>query len=162
MRARLRKLWSSRAPRERLVIAVLAVAVGVALYVALVQSATRARQRLVPAVTSMRAQAALLDQHSAELERLRALPAAPAGQADLRALVQAQVGSAGLSRALVRIDAPNADQVQVVFGAIPFADWLALVSSLQPQRVRLDACRIEAGSTAGVVSVTATFTRAKP
>jgi len=76
--------------------------------------------------------------------------------------VQAQVGSAGLSRALVRIDAPNADQVQVVFGAIPFADWLALVSSLQPQRVRLDACRIEAGSTAGVVSVTATFTRAKP
>ena len=162
MRARLRKLWNSRAPRERLVIAVLAAIVGVALYLALVQSATRAHQRLTPAVAALRAQSALLEQQAAEFERLRSLPAAPAGQADLRTLVQGQVGSAGLSRALVRIDAPNADQVQVVFGAMPFTDWLALVSSLQLQRVRLDTCRIEVASTPGVVSVTATFIRPKP
>lgn len=161
MRARLRKLWISRAPRERLVIAVLAAVVGVALYLALVQSANRARQRLAPAVTSLRAQSALLEQHAAELERLRTLPAPPAGQANLRTLVETQIGTAGLARALVRIDAPNADQVQVVFGAIPFAEWLALVSSLQLQRVRLDTCRIEAAATPGVVSVTATFIRAK-
>jgi general secretion pathway protein M len=162
MRARLQKLWSSRAPRERLVIAVLAAIVGVALYLALVQSAYRAHQRLTPAVAALRAQAGLLEQQAAEFERLRSLPAAPAGQADLRSLVQGQIGSAGLARALVRIDASSADQVQVGFGAMPFTDWLALVSSLQQQRVRLESCRIEAGSTPGIVSVAATFIRAKP
>ena len=64
--------------------------------------------------------------------------------------------------ALVRIDAPDANQVKVDFGALPFADWLAWVASLQAQQVRLDTCRIEALSTPGLVSVTATLVRAKP
>ena len=162
MRAQLRKAWESRAPRERAIIAALAVMLGAALYVWLVQSAGQARAPLHTGVTKLRAQAARLEQQAAELERLRAAPALSASQTDLRTLVQAQAGAAGLSRALVRIDAPDANQVTVVFGALPFAGWLAWVASLQAQQIRLDACRIEALSTPGLVSVTATLVRAKP
>jgi len=161
MKAQLRRLWESRAPRERTVIAVLTVVLGVGLYLWLVQSAERARGQLRTSVTSLRVQAARLEQQAAEYERLRSAPPAAVSSTELRALVQAQAGAAGVARALQRIDTPDANHVQVVLGAVAFADWLAWVGGLQSQQVRLDACRIEALSTAGLVSVTATFTRAK-
>ena len=162
MRAQLRRFWEARAPRERVVVAALAALLGAALYLGLVQSADRARVQLRTSVTMFRAQAASLEQQAAELERLRATPPATASQTDLRTLVQAQAGTAGLARALARIDALDANQVKVVFGAVPFADWLTWVAGLQAQQVRLDACRIEALSAPGMVSVTATFIRARP
>lgn len=162
MSTKLRRLWESRAPRERVVIAVLAVLAGAASYGWLVHSADRAHTRLRASVPALRAQAARLDQQAAEFERLRAAPALSASQTDLRTLVQAQAGAGGLSRALVRIDALDADQVTVVFGAVAFADWLGWIAALKSQHVRLDACRIEALSMPGLVSVTATLVRAKP
>lgn len=162
MRAQVRKLWESRAPRDRAIIAAMAVVLGVALYAALVQTASRARKQLSTSVTTLRAQAANLDRQAVELERLRAAPVVSASQTDLRTLVQAQAGEAGLSRALVRIDALDADQVVVVFGAVAFADWVNWIGALNSQHVRLDTCRVEALSTPGLVSVTATLVRAKP
>jgi len=159
MKAKLRTLWHSRAPRERVVIAVLAVLAGVASYVLLVQTADRAHARLRASVPALRAQAARLEQRAGDLERLRSAPPAAASKTDLRSLVQAQAGAAGLSRALVRIDAPDANQVVVVFGAVAFADWLNWVAGLTAQQVRLDVCRVEALSTPGLVSVTATLVR---
>lgn len=161
MKARLLKIWESRSPRDRVVIAILAAIVAALLYFWLAQSAYRARTQLGASLTVLRAQANRLDLDATELARVRALPAPPAAQTDLRALVQARAETAGLARALVRIDAPDADQVRVVFGAVAFADWLAWVASLQAERVRLDTGRIEALSTPGMVGVTATFTRAK-
>ena len=163
MRARLRHAWESRAPWERAIIIALAVMMGAVLYLWLVQSAGRARAQLLTSVTTLRAQSARLDRQALEYQRLRAAPAATASPTDLRTLVQARIGAAGLARALVRINAADANQVTVVFGALPFADWLAWVASLQAQQVRLDTCRIEVlTSTPGLVSVTATFTRARP
>ena len=161
MRAQMRKVWESRAPRERAIIAALAAMLGTVLYVWLVQSAGHAREQLRAGVTTLRTQAVRLEQQAAELERLRAAPAISASQTDLRTMVQAQAGAAGLARALVRIDAPDADQVVVVFGAVAFADWLDWIAGLKSQHVRIDACRIEALSTPGLVSVTATLVRAK-
>ena len=162
MRAQLRKLWESRAPQGRTFIVILTVVLGAVFYLWLVQSADRARGRLQTSVTTLRAQTVQLEQQAAEYERLRAMPPPSASQTDLRTLVQSQAGAAGLSRALVKIDAPDANQVQVTFGAVAFADWLAWTSSLQSQQVRLDTCRIEALSTPGLVSVAATLVRAKP
>ncbi len=162
MRAQLRKAWESRAPRERTIIVILTVVLGAALYLWLVQSAGRDRVQLRTSVTTLWAQAARLEQQAAEFERLRAAPALSASPTDLRTLVQAQAGAAGLSRALVKIDAPDANQVVVVFGAVAFADWLNWIAGLKSQQVRLDTCRIEALSTPGLVSVTATLVRAKP
>ena len=160
LKAQLHKAWESRAPRERVILAVLAVVLGVALTVWFVQSAVQARVQLRASVTTLRAQAARLDQQAIEVGRLRTAPAISASQTDLRALVQAQAGATGLARALVRIDAPDADHVLVVFGPVAFADWLNWIAGLKSQHVRLDACRIEA-STPGLVSVTATLVRAK-
>lgn len=161
MRAHLRKAWESRAPRERTVIAIMAAVLATALYVWLVQSGGRAHQRLSTSVPTLRAQAVRLEQQAAEFERLRAAPTTPVSQTDLLALVQAQVGAAGLSRELVKIEALDTNQVVVVFGAVAFADWLNWVAGLKTQQVRLDTCRIEALSTPGMVSVTATLLRAK-
>src|ERR1019366_8732215 len=143
-----------------MMIAVLVAVVGAALYLLLVQSAYRARTQLGSSVSVLRAQALRLDSDANELAR--AAPAAPTPQTDLRTQVQAQAGAAGLARALLRIDARDADQVQVVFGSVAFADWLAWIATLQAQHIRLDTGRIEALTTPGLVSVTATFTRAKP
>ena len=162
MKARLAKIWVSRSPRDRVVIAILAAVVGAALYFWLAQSAYRARTQLGASLTALRAQATRLNLDAIELERVRAVPAPPASQTDLRTLVQARAESAGLARALLRIDAPDANQVQVVFGAVAFPEWLAWVASLQAQHIRLDTGRIEALSTPGTVGVTATFTRARP
>lgn len=162
MKAQLRKVWESRAPRDRAIIAVLAIIVGIILYVWLVLAAGHARVQLRAGVTTLRAQAARLEQQAAEFNRLRTAPAMSASQTDLQTLVQGQVGAAGLSHALVRIDAQDADQVVVVFGAVAFADWLNWIAGLKSQKVRLDACRIEALSAPGLVSVTATLVRAKP
>jgi len=162
MSERLRAVWQSRSPQERMALAVAATVLGVVLYVWLVQAADRARTRLSASVTDLRAQAARLEQHAAEYERLRAKPPAAVSATDLRALVEAQAGAKGLSRALQRIDAPDASQVQVMLGAVAFTDWLDWVAALAAQQVRLAACRIEALSTPGMVSVTATLVRAKP
>lgn len=161
MKARWLEFWAARSPRDRVVIAVLAAVIGAALYLWLVQSAYRARIQLDASVTALRAQAARLGLDATELERVRALPAPPAAQTDLRALVQARAETAGLARALLRIDAPDAHQVQVVFGAVAFADWLAWVANLQGEHIRLDTARIEALSTPGMVGVTATLARAR-
>lgn len=162
MMARLLRLWESRSPRDRIVIAILAALVTAMLYLWLVHSAYRARAQLGSSVSVLRAQALRLNADATEVERLRVTPALPTAQTDLRSLVQAQAGAAGLGRALLRIDAPDANQVQVVFGSVAFADWLAWITILQAQHVRLDTSRIEALSTPGLVSVTATFIRAKP
>lgn len=160
MRAQLHKMWESRAPQDRTIIVVLVAIVGAVLYWWLVQSGGHAHTQLRASVATLRAQAARLEQQAVELERLRATPVTPASQSDLRTLVQAQAGAAGLSRELVKIDAPDANQVVVVFGAVAFADWLNWIASLKSQQVRLDTCKIEALSTPGMVGVTATLLRA--
>lgn len=161
MKTALRRVWESRAPRERMVIAVLAAVLGVASYVLLLHSADRGRGQLRTSVAALRTQSALLDQQAAEHERLRATPAPPDSPTDLRALVQARIDAARLSGALTRIDAPDADHVHVAFGAVSFADWLGWTAALQAQQVRLEAARVEALSAPGMVSATATLTRAR-
>lgn len=162
MKERLRNFWTSRPPRERMVIAALAALVSIVLYLWLVQSAMQARTQLGSSVTRLKAQALRLDRDAAELARVRAAPVAPAPQNDLRAQVQEQAKAVGLADTLLRIEARNPNQVQIVFGSVVFADWLAWIATLQSQQIRLDTTRIEALSTPGLVSVTATLTRARP
>ena len=159
MRTQLRNAWNSRAPLERTIISILAVSIIAALYLWLVQSGGRAQIRLHENVATLRGQATQLEQHSAELKHLRTKPLTSSSQTDLRKLVQAQIAVTGLSPALVKLDTTAADQVVVVFGAIAFTEWLNWVVSMESQQVRLDACRIEALSAPGMVSVTATLMR---
>ena len=162
MTTRLRQLWESRAPRERVLLAMLACVLLVIAYALLIYSAERARAPLRASVMQLRAQAARVDQQAVEFGHLRAAPVATISSSDLYKLVQARVAQAGLAHALTRIDAPDADHVVVVFGAVAFADFIDWIAGLKAQHIRLDACRIEALSTPGLVSVSATVTRPKP
>ena len=159
MKARLRKTWQSRAPRERIVLAVLAVVIAAVLYLALIISAQRARVPLRLSVVTLQEQATRLEQQAIEYGHLRAAAAPTKSPTDLRTLVQAQITGAGLSHALLSLDAPDPNQTVAVFGAVAFADWLKLIDKLKSQQVRLDSCRIEALSTPGLVSITATLVR---
>lgn len=164
MMTRLRKLWSSRSPKEQAAALVLLAFVSVALYFWFTYAATQARARLKTSVAALRTQSAEMERHAVEILRLRgAPPATPAAApVDLRATVQAQIDSTGLSSALVKIDVQSAHAIQVTLGTIPFASWLALVRNLQMQRIRLETCRVEALATSGMVSVTATLASTRP
>ena len=159
---RIRELWQARAPRERMVVAVLACVLGAALYVLLVQSAGRARTQLRASITVLQSQASRVEQQAGELERLRGAPPATPSQTDLRTQILTQARAAGLPRDLLSIDAQGDNQVKVSVSSVAFPEWLAWVAALQAQQVRLDACRIEALTVPGIVSATATFARAKP
>lgn len=162
MTTRLRQLWESRAPRERLLLAMLACVLLVIAYGWLIYSAERARAPLRLSVVQLRAQAVRLDQQALEFSHLRAAPVVTTSGSDLYKLVQDRVAQAGLAHALTRIDAPDADHVVVVFGAVAFADFVDWIAGLKAQHIRLDACRVEALSTPGLVSVSATVNRPKP
>jgi general secretion pathway protein M len=161
VKAALRRAWESRPPRERTAIAVLAAVLAIGSYVLLVRSADRGRALLSASVAALRTQAVLMDQQAAEHQRLRATPATPGSPTDLRTLVQARVDAARLSGALTRIDAPDAEHVNITFGALPFADWLGWIEALQAQNVRVEAARLEALSAPGMVSATATLARSR-
>lgn len=162
MKLPLRKLWESRAPREWAVMVALVVVTVIALYVWFAQSAGQAREQLRKTDLTLRMQAVQIDQQAMEFGRLRSAPAPSISPTNLQTLLQDQVGVAGLSRALVNLESRNADQVVIVFGALAIADWLKWLAVLKSQQVRVDACRIEALSTPGLVSVTATLVRAHP
>lgn len=162
MKQQILKWWESRSPRDRVVIAALGALVAVVLYFVLIQSAYRARTQLGASVATLRAQALRLEQDATELARVRAVRAPPAAQSDLRTQVQALIAGAGLSGGLLRIEATDANHVQVVFGSIAFAEWLQWVTALQSQLIRLETGRVEALSTPGMVGVSATFARARP
>lgn len=159
MKAVLRNAWTSRSPRDRAIVIALAIVVSLSLYAALLVGANRARPQLQSSVLALRTDAARLETFAAEVERLRTVRPPTPSQADLRALVQAQAASAGLAGSLVRVDAPDAGRVQVVFGAVAFPDWLNWVAALDAQGIRLESCRVEALSKPGQVSVTAGFVR---
>ena len=161
LQSRCNEFWEARAPRERLTIASSAALLGIGLCLWFVHAVDRSRTELRTTVPALRARASVLEQQAAEFERLRTTQAATVSQVELRALVLAQAGAAGLSRGLTSVEAADANQVKVVFGAVAFADWLGWVTNLESQHVHLDACRIEALSTPGLVSVTATLVRPK-
>ena len=162
MRRAWRSAWNSRTSRERAVFSLLAVLAGLTLYSALVYVLDRSRSEMRANVGTLRGQAAALERHAAEIERLRAVSAPPTSSRprELRALVDAEARAAGFSSAQLRVDARSADEIQVVLDSAPFAAWLAWVARLQAREVRLETCRIEPLSTPGLVSVTATFINA--
>lgn len=160
MKSRIGLAWKSRAPRERAIVTILAFVLAAAAYFWLVRTGGHARLQLGTSVAMLREQAVRLEQQAGELERLRTLPSPVISQTDLRTLVQAQAGAAGLSTALLKVDVPEPDTVVVIFGAVAFADWLNWVTRLNSQHIRLDACKIDALSAPGMVNVTATLRRA--
>jgi type II secretory pathway component PulM len=159
MKHALDQWWTSRSPQERRVLVAASLCLGLALYVWLLQATTHARERLLPAVTTLRADALRQGEQADEILRLRAIPPPPASTMELRHLVHRQVDASGLTRALVSIEQLDTRHVKVVFGSVAFTDWLAWADTIQAQHVRFAAVRVEAQPAAGQVSATATLER---
>ena len=154
-----RALWESRSPRERRLLAIAAAVTLAALYAVFVVSAERARGPLRTEVESLRQQSLQLDAQALDYEALRRAPAAAVSATPLRTVVQDSLDANGLARGVARLDAPDAEHVVVVFGAVGFADWLRWIVALREQQVRLESCRVEALAAPGMVGVTATLAR---
>lgn len=162
MISRMHLIWTSLAKRQRTgIIALIGVAL-TGLYLALLLTAGPARDRLQVNVMALRKQSAQLSLQAAEYARLRNAPVPGIAKTDLRSVVQSQADAAGLSGALVKIEVQDADRVQITFGSIAFGDWLDWIRSLHAQHTRIESCRIEALTAAGLVSVTAVLVRTRP
>jgi general secretion pathway protein M len=153
--------WRVRTRSERAVLAVLVAIAAIVLYVIAFAEVEGRRQKLSSRVNMLSVQAAALERDAAEIERLRnAARAAPAA-GDLRTAIEAQARASGVSRNVVRLDSKSADAIEAVLAPVAFGDWLAWVSALQRQGIRVETCRIEALATPGLVNVTATLTRGR-
>lgn len=151
--------WTSCSAPERWLVAAAALCLGLVLYVWLLLSTMHARQRLLPEVTELRAQAIRQSRQADEIERLRALPPAAPVTTDLRQLVQRQLDASGLRQSLVSIEPVGARQVKLVFGSVAFADWLTWADDVRAQQLRIAAVRIQSRDAPGQVSVTVTLER---
>lgn len=152
--------WQARTPSERTVLAALGVVVAVLLYVVAVGALDARRQKLDERVTALSAQAAALERDALEIERLRGAARAPAG-GDLRAAIETEARATGIARSVARLEDKAADTVEAALQSVAFGDWLAWVSALQRQNVRVETCRIEALPPPGLVNVAVTFVRGR-
>jgi type II secretory pathway component PulM len=157
-----RSTWAARSNGARTLATAAAALLAIAGYIAFVYAIDASRTRMRSSVAALRADAVKLERNAAELERLRGQGMPQTQQGDLRALIEASARSAGFSQAQMRIDAKAAQEVAVVLGSVSFGAWLAWVADLEKQQVRLETCRIEPMSAAGLVSVTVTFVRSPP
>jgi general secretion pathway protein M len=140
---------------------VLGAVIAIAVYVAVAMAVDRDRRAIATRVSILTAQAAAVDSHAAEIERLRSAPQPVQSRDDLRSVLEIEARASGVARMPVKIVARSADEAEVAVAAAPFADWLAWVAALQRQQVRVETCRIEALATPGLVNATATFVRAR-
>ncbi len=155
----LKPWWAARSPQGRWAIGVAAACLTLVSFVSLLQTTTQARQRLLPAVAQLRAQAIRQGEQVDEIIRLRAAPAPTTSTTDLRQLVQRQATASGLTKALASVELVDAHHVKLVFGSVSFADWLRWADTMQAQHLRFAAVRIEAQTAPGQVSVSATVER---
>lgn len=162
MKKRMLDFWFSRSPSERTVAAVLAILMGALLCYWFIHVAEQERNRLKRSVSTLKSQAVAMEQQTSEFGRLNtAAGKSPPAPKDLRGTVQGVIDSSGISAALVKMDAPDAGTLHISFSALSFADWLAFVRNLQTQQIRIESCRIEALTTIGRVSITATLSSAR-
>lgn len=159
MRPWLSDYWTKWTHWQRTTTIIFAIISAIVLYCWLTHSVNQARVKLNDNVGVLVGQQALMEQHATEIERLRATPTPAASQTDLRALVHSHIDAAGLGNNLTKLDMQDNNRIQVIFGAISFGDWIAWVKTLQSQYVRIEACRIEALSTPGMVGVTVKLIR---
>jgi general secretion pathway protein M len=154
---RLRELWNERAPRERMLLAGGALAIGlVALYLFLWQPGLAASQRLAATLPKLRAQVELMRAQQSEIAVLRK-SAAPQG-GDLRIGLQSSVGRAPFAKSVQRIDAASGERATVLVASADFDEWLRWVTEAQREAgARLERCRVSALDAPGLVRAEATF-----
>lgn len=123
--------WRDRAPREKLVLALLALVVAIAvLYLALIEPALTGIQRLERGLPQQRSQAAQLDALLSEVKTLRSrAQVATVNPSEARAALDKSLAAAGLKAARV---VPLADgDIQLTFSNVPYATWSTWLAGVE-------------------------------
>ena len=148
--------WSGRAPRERRVLRAIAVLVAAVLLLLVWVDSERTRARLNAELPRLRASIAALERDAGEVQRLRALPAAPAGtQSPLATLATNGGGLPGAQIAIVderRVKVTGSD---VGFGLL--LEWLR--NAQVTHGMRVESARLDALPTTGRVRAELLLTR---
>jgi general secretion pathway protein M len=152
----MREWFDSLAPRERIVVAVGAVAVGVMLFWGLVLAPLGSSvDKLGERVDDKRELIVWMEQAAARIKR--AGPSAGGtdaeGDGSLVVLVDRSARSAGLGNALTRNQPVGEDGIRVQLREAPFAAMARWLTQLKTTNgLALDSASIERGSTAGTVN----------
>jgi general secretion pathway protein M len=156
----LARLWHSRAPRERSLVAAGLVVLAAMLVVALVWlPLERTRARLAAELPGLRASIVALQRDADEVKRLRAVSATiPANPAPLAPLIAANAWARELPG--VQLSVPDEKHVRLAGEDIGFSallDWLATAQAAHGLRV--ESARIEALPQPGRVRAELTLAR---
>lgn len=123
--------WRERAPREKLVLALLAVIITVAaIFLLLIEPAMSGIRRLERGLPQQRSQAAQLDALLGEVKSLRGrAQVAVISPSEARAALDKSLAAAGLKAARV---VPLADgDLQLTFSNVPFAAWSTWLAGVE-------------------------------
>jgi general secretion pathway protein M len=156
---RLQGFWAGLAPRERNLIAVgFLVLLPPGLYLYLWQPLNAERTRLAGRVQQLRGEVAQLRVDSEEIKRLRAQAPIRSAQT-LEATTRLAAARFQLGDKQIAMTPQGSDRLIVNMDAVPFDAWLRWVGELGVQGVSMNACRVEALPTPGLVRTKTTLTR---
>lgn len=159
MNTRLLQFWSACSPAARVAWLIMLSIGAAVLYAVLVYSAEQSRARLKTGISELRVKSADMEKQASEISRLRAMAStATHSGMDFPKTVQALVDSNGLATT-AKINHRDAENIELVLGNLPFAQWLAMARSLQAQQIRIESCKVEGLAIPGMVSISATLTR---
>jgi len=140
------RLWSERAPRERLVLGALGVVILITLvYLMLIEPAWTGIRQLERSLPQTRAQAGQLDGLLGEVKSLKARPpVATVGPGEARGAVERSLTTAGLKA--TRIAALADGDLQIGFANVPYAQWTGWLANLE-RELGARALRVTANAT---------------
>ncbi len=150
----LRRFWSERAPRERLVLTAAAGVVMLALiYLLLIEPAATGITRLSRNLPATRTQAVQLDQLLAEVNGLKARPqVATVSPAEARPALEQSLAAAGLKA--TRIVPLSDGDLQLSFANVSFAAWSSWLASVERELgARASNVAARATSTPGAADI---------
>lgn len=157
MKDQLIRLWRTRVPRERLVLAggsaLLVLALGFAYAWLPMQRDVKQLRQVLP---QLRAQARQLQQDAQEVARLKAQPAVIRETGSLAHAIEQRALATGLRERIESITPQDAGHVRVLLPQVTFDAWIVWIGELQASHgVRVESARIEATDVPGMVSVDA-------
>lgn len=127
----IRAFWNEREPREKTILSLLALVVGVALvFLLLIEPAATGITRLERGLPQARAQAAQLDALLAEVKSLKArAQVATVTAQEARGAIEKSLAAAGLKAS--RIVPLSDGDLQLTFANVPYAAWATWVATTE-------------------------------
>lgn len=152
-----RKYWGERNPREQRMVCAMVLVVGVAILWSLIDWQRSETARLDKAIPSAQAQVKTMQEHAAELARLRSQPTKPAFNA-AQVLVQLQSSASAQKLALTIKD--EGSRIVISGEGIDFDHWVPWLANAQSTH-GLKASSLQASGENGAEKVQAILEPAK-